>query len=543
MTEPVVIFRPLDTADIQRKKLNALAAAVAGGGGGTGTVTSIDGSGGGTGLTVTGGPVTTAGTLTLGGTLGVAHGGTGATSLTGYVKGSGTSALTASTSIPAADISGLTLSVISDVTISAANLNALDDGVDTALHYHAADRDRANHTGSQAGSTITGAYTAAGLTMATARLLGRTTAGSGAAQEISVGTGLSLSSGSLVCTVGALADGDKGDITVSSSGATWTIDNGAVSLAKMANMATASVIGRNTAGSGAPEILSMSTLGTMLGLPATIPASATVQTFTSSGSYVVPSNVKYLIAICIGGGGGGGSGRAKITSGDAYGGDGGAGGGMTVGYRIAPTGGSSVTVTVGAGGTGAVSQTGTNADGTAGGDGTASSFGSWFEATGGQGGLGGTASPGANDRTGGEGQFQGGPGLRALADPLTTSTRPRSMGSPGGGGCGGGIIAGVIKAGSAGAGVAMTKTSNISGGAANSANGSSGTNNGNATQAQPGAGGGGGGGKTGTGTAFNGGAGGSYGGGGGGGGAGGNTVASGAGGNGAAGVVQVIAVF
>lgn len=35
------------------------------------------------------------------------------------------------------------------------------------------------------------------LTMATARLLGRTTAGTGAAEEISVGTGLSLSGGSL----------------------------------------------------------------------------------------------------------------------------------------------------------------------------------------------------------------------------------------------------------------------------------------------------------------------------------------------------------
>ena len=46
---------------------------------GTGTVTSIAGSGGSTGLTVTGGPVTTAGTLTLGGTLALTSGGTGAT--------------------------------------------------------------------------------------------------------------------------------------------------------------------------------------------------------------------------------------------------------------------------------------------------------------------------------------------------------------------------------------------------------------------------------------------------------------------------------
>lgn len=44
---------------------------------GTGTVTSVNGSGGTTGLTLTGGPITGAGTLTLGGTLALANGGTG----------------------------------------------------------------------------------------------------------------------------------------------------------------------------------------------------------------------------------------------------------------------------------------------------------------------------------------------------------------------------------------------------------------------------------------------------------------------------------
>jgi hypothetical protein len=74
---------------------------------GTGTVTSVDGSGGTTGLTLTGGPITASGTLTLGGTLAVANGGTGATTLTGYVKGSGTGVMTASATIPNTDITGL----------------------------------------------------------------------------------------------------------------------------------------------------------------------------------------------------------------------------------------------------------------------------------------------------------------------------------------------------------------------------------------------------------------------------------------------------
>ena len=46
---------------------------------GTGTVTSVDVSGGGTGITYSGGPITTAGTITASGTTAIAHGGTSAT--------------------------------------------------------------------------------------------------------------------------------------------------------------------------------------------------------------------------------------------------------------------------------------------------------------------------------------------------------------------------------------------------------------------------------------------------------------------------------
>lgn len=49
----------------------------------------------------------TSGAISLAGTLVVSNGGTGATTLTGYVKGTGTSALTASSTIPNTDISGL----------------------------------------------------------------------------------------------------------------------------------------------------------------------------------------------------------------------------------------------------------------------------------------------------------------------------------------------------------------------------------------------------------------------------------------------------
>lgn len=63
-----------------------------------------------------------------------------------------------------------------------------------------------------------GAYTTSGLVMATGRLLGRSASGSGAAEEISIGTGLSLSVGSLVNTAP--------DQVVSLTGAGTTIISG-----------------------------------------------------------------------------------------------------------------------------------------------------------------------------------------------------------------------------------------------------------------------------------------------------------------------------
>ena len=53
-----------------------------------------------------------------------------------------------------------------------------------------------------ANKAASGAIGSSGLTMATARLLGRTTAGTGAPEEISIGAGLSLSGGALTATGG-----------------------------------------------------------------------------------------------------------------------------------------------------------------------------------------------------------------------------------------------------------------------------------------------------------------------------------------------------
>lgn len=100
-----------------------------------GTVTSVDVSGGTTGLTTSGGPVTSSGTITLAGTLAVANGGTGANTLTGYVKGAGTSAFSASSTIPNTDITGLgTMSTqaASSVAITGGAIDGTTVGASTA---------------------------------------------------------------------------------------------------------------------------------------------------------------------------------------------------------------------------------------------------------------------------------------------------------------------------------------------------------------------------------------------------------------------------
>lgn len=61
-----------------------------------------------------------------------------------------------------------------------------------------------------------------------------------------------------------VTDGDKGDITVSGSGATWTIDAGVVSFSKIVNITSSRILGRITGGAGVIEELTSSDVRSIL---------------------------------------------------------------------------------------------------------------------------------------------------------------------------------------------------------------------------------------------------------------------------------------
>ena len=238
----------------------------------------------------------------------------------------------------------------------------------------------------------------------------------------------------------------------------------------------------------------------------------TIQTFSSSTTFAVPSGLSSLNVLVVAGGGGGGS-----AQGFEVGGGGGAGGYIyTPGHPVSP--GSNQTVTVGSGGTGTTNKGNGNPSSETGtGNGGNSVFGTltatgggvgggqyWTGAPGGSGGgEAGNASSGIGNGTSGQGN-NGGQGYNSAANSTggggggassAGADGTSNQGGPGGNGSSSSISgSSVTYAGGGGGSKNINNTgSSGSGGPGGGGSGTPSTSNANGTGATDGRGGGGGG--------------------------------------------------
>ncbi len=432
------------------------------------------------------------------------------------------------------------------------------------------------------GAAASGAVTASGLTMATARLLGRTTASTGAVEEISVSSSLSLSAGTLTLdpTLVALAAFNSNGILVQTAADTFTSRSIAVSgttlgiasasgvggnptittttiIDGISSLSATGLIARTGAGTVSARTITGGTNITVTngdGVSGNPTIAATVgavdtQVFSASGTWTKPTGGQtWARVIVIGGGAGGGSGRRGAVSTNRFGGGGGGGGAYLDAHFLVSALPGTQSVTVGTGGAGGTAITADTTNGNPGTNGNDSLFGTvgganindvWILARGGLAGGGGTttagtagagaagAQPGSSGGAGGtNAPSQGNPNAVSAADGAVMSR------GGGGGGGGGGVTSGNAVGGGGGGGADWREV--------NAAGGNPGAAGWATATGSFYSGGGGGGGNGNGGAGRNGGKGGYYGGGGGGGGGSLNGNNSGAGGAGADGVVVVV---
>lgn len=291
--QPLATVLTNTTAAFTTAQETKLAGIAAGATANVGTVTSVSGTGTVSGLTLSG-AVTASGNLTLGGTLvATAANFASQTAATFLAAPTGVAGVPTFRIIAAADVPTLNQSTTgSAATLTTGRTIAMTGDVAwTSASF--------NGSGNVTGTSTIGANVVTLAKMAqvtTATFLGRVTAATGNVESLTSTQATSLldifsptlkgmaplSGGGTTnflradgvwaaptAVGGGVSDGDKGDITVSVAGTTWTIDAGAVTLAKQADVATGTVFYRKTALAGAPEVQTLATLKTDLGLTGT----------------------------------------------------------------------------------------------------------------------------------------------------------------------------------------------------------------------------------------------------------------------------------
>ena len=239
-------FSGADTREGRAKKLNLLVAQVeAAGPGGSGTVTSVSGAGTVSGLTLTG-TVTTTGSLTLGGTLLVA-----------------TAAIQDGAVTLAKQADMATASVIYRKTAGA---------------------------GAPEVQTLATLKTDLGLTGTNSGDQTTITGNAGTATTLQTSRDFSITGGGI--TAAAVGFAGAANVVLSAS-----VDPGHITLARMADIATSSLIYRKTAGAGAPEVQTLATLKTDLGLTGT---NSGDQTITLTGNVTGSGTGSFATTIAAG---------------------------------------------------------------------------------------------------------------------------------------------------------------------------------------------------------------------------------------------------
>lgn len=416
-----------------------------------------------------------------------------------------------------------------------------------------------NLTGTYPNPTVaTSAITYAQIQNVTgSRLLGRGVTSAGVVQEISAGTGLKIASGVLSIDGIASTAADSGIVIGSGNGLTGGGDltaNRTLAVdfyaSGVSNQAVRSDDARFSAilpAGGTTGQALVKNSGTNYDASwASVGFTPVRNVYTSTTSGIsIPSGATFLETICFGGGGGGAGGALNAAGSNRCGGGGGGGGSVNrLIWRVSDLSGT-ISVTVGAAGTGGAGATtngGAVGSGTNGG--TSSVNGTWKGSAmrlgwgmNGGGGLGsatGTSATGGTPGSQGYAGGTGGNGATGSGAIGAQTSADKSFASHGGGG-GGGVTTGNVHAGGGSSfGSYINADSNVLGGNASGGDGAS-EAAGRGTDWDFSRAGGGGGGGNNAGRGGDGGAGG-YGAGGGGGG-GGTTTRGGNGGSGGAGLV------